>query len=256
MRNLISTFVFAIVFVGLGFFAYLNMPNSVSEVADISALAPVRQVAVAAPAASPKLNDISLPLDVQSNFAAQGYSFDAQGLANNINSGTSSISQVLRWNTSTQTSDTWDPNLGFGFVGGVFTTTPFSLETGKAYRLLVTDAASTIYSLVGDVPVAGSIHATWVGSSTGCKLNHFMIPLDQSGITNADQLAASIGATGITQVLHWNATTQTSDTWDPALGFGFVNGGTFTTTPFDVQVGHPYWICANNTINGQSWPTP
>jgi hypothetical protein len=213
-----------------------------------------------------KVNEIALPLDVQNSFAVSGLPFTADGLARNISSGLSSVSQVTHWNASLQQNDTWTPTgpgTGYGYYNGGLVTAPWALQTGQAYRLVLKPGAATVYSIVGDVPALGAIHYTWVGGSgTLCKSNSFLVPLDQeqsvSGkdLSDADKLATNIGRANIAQVSRWNATLQQADTWTPtgtSGGYGYVNG-TLTSTAFPVSPGYSYRICAKSGLQGVSWP--
>ncbi|HBX67914.1 MAG TPA: hypothetical protein DEH25_00555 [Chloroflexi bacterium] len=198
----------------------------------------------------PKYNAIAMPLDAEQSFADLGYLYNSQGLLDYIGS---SASQVLRLNASRQDFDSWFSG-GFGVVDGIFTTTPFPLNTGEEYWILVNSNSPTSFSVVGEVPAAGSVDFTLIGSNP-CKYNGISIPLDQSEISNAVELSASIG--NIEQVLRLNTEHQDFDTWFVTANFGIV-GGIFTTNPddFPVKIGYPYWVCVNTTGNNTVWPMP
>lgn len=252
------------------FASALNAPGAQAEVA--APAAPVAQDEANAPAAvdsiaaTNKINEVALPLDVQSSFTVAGLPFTAVGLARNISSGWATVAQVTHWNATMQQNDTWTPtgeSTGYGVYNGTFTTTPWALQTGQAYRLLLKAGASTVYSIVGDVPAQGALHYTWVGGSgTACKTNSFLVPLDQEqsltgkDLSNADKLATDIGRANLSQISRWNATYQQADTWTPtgtSGGYGVLNG-TFTTTPFPVTLGYPYRICAKSGLEEVIWP--
>ena len=228
------------------------------------ATAPAK-AAPAAPSvpASLTISEFGLSLDVQQSFAARGLAFTADGMARNMTSTLTSVSQVSHWNVAHQQNDTWDPNSHFGFVnGGQFTTTAFALQTGQAYRRTMAAGAAPVYSIVGSVPAPGAVKFTWTGTGS-CAQNSFVVPLDQypsrssKDLSDAQKLAVDISGgsmANISQVSRWNATYQQSDTWDPNSHFGFVNGGLFTTAPFSVTIGYSYWICARSGLNGQVWP--
>ncbi|MCX7706805.1 MAG: hypothetical protein N2204_02200, partial [Anaerolineae bacterium] len=134
MRQTLSTLVAIALLVGLGALAVLALPSG--QVALNPAPAAVAAQVAAGPEtvnATDKFNAIALPLDVQTAWANAGYSFTAQGLAEYI--GVSSVSQVLRLNANLQGYDSWFPASGFGFLNGVFVTTPWPLQTGMAYRV-------------------------------------------------------------------------------------------------------------------------
>ncbi len=210
--------------------------------------------APASPSSSQNYNAIALPLDVQANWATAGYSFDAQGLAEYL--GVSSVEQVLRLDATRQDFDSWFPGGGFGFVAGEYVSAPFALDVGGAYRILLngSDPLLTRFSIVGGVPDQGAITFDLVGGATGCKYNELSVPLDQSALVDADDIADSMGgAADVDQVLRLNATTQDFDSWFPGGGFGFV-AGEFVGTPFDVRIGYPYVVCLNDGADGVTWP--
>lgn len=255
MRQVFSVMVAIALLVGLSALAVLALPHGqtmlnppLGKADGQSSSTPV------AIGTTDKFNAIALPLDVQATWASAGFSFTAQGLAEYI--GLSSVSQVLRLNPSLQGYDSWFPDSGFGFLDGTLVTTPWPLQTGMAYRVVLNanNPSLNTFSLLGAVPPQGSITFTLVGESPGCKLNDIMVPLDQPSITNANDLALSLGgSSNVSQVLRLNATLQGYDSWYPESGFGFVNGS-FTTTPFPVQVGYPYAVCLTGGANGLRWP--
>ena len=195
-------------------------------------------------------NALALPLETEDEFAVLGHDYDAQGLMNYIGS---SVQQVLRLNPVRQDFDTWY-SAGYGFVGGIFTPDPYPLDTGGSYWVLVDDTAPSVLSLFGDVPAPGSLSFSFVGT-TPCSYNSLSLPLDQSSITNAAELAAAMG--DIDQVLRLNPARQDFDTWYVASGYGFING-LFTMTPddFPVEIGYPYWVCVAAAGDGKIWPSP
>jgi hypothetical protein len=208
----------------------------------------------AAPASAQNFNALALPLDVQSNWSNEGYTFDAQGLAEYA--GLSSVGQVLHVNAETQGYDSWLPSAGYGFVDGAYTTDPFGLQTGDAYRLVVnnSDPDLTLTTFVGDVPDAGAVTFALVGSDPGCKINDISIPLGRSDITDADLLANSMGGSdNVQQILRLNPDQQGYDSWLPGPGYGFVDGG-YVTEPFEVRIGYPYAVCLKSGADGMTWP--
>ncbi len=204
----------------------------------------------AAPSAVGIYNALALPLDTEGEFGALGYDYDARGLMNYIGS---SVEQVLRLNPGRRDFDTWY-SLDFGFVDGIFTSDPYPLDIGGSYWVLVDNTAPSVVSLYGDVPAAGSVSFSFVGT-TPCSYNSISIPLDQSGITNAAELAADMG--DIDQVLRLNPVRQNFDTWYVGTGFGFINGVfTFDPADFPVEIGYPYWVCVMIAGDGKVWPGP
>ncbi len=263
MKRILSSTLFVLALLALGALAFLAMNGAPGlpvvagqspDASDVPAPAAEAVLAPEAPAATSKINAIALPLDVQSVWSSAGYGFNAHGLAQAI--GIASVSQVLHLNPSLQTYDKWFPGSNYGFYNGAFTTIPWPLQTGGAYRVILnsSDPALSTLSLVGDVPAPDSISFTLVGGSPSCKLNDIMIPLDQSTITNATELATSMGgSSNVAQVLQLNANLQAYDKWFPGSGFGFVNGA-FTTTPFTVRIGYPYAVCLTSAANNMEWP--
>jgi hypothetical protein len=214
----------------------------------VSAAAPEFQPE--APAAAENYNHIAMPLNAANQFTSAGFGFNSQGLAQLVGS---SVKQVMRWDAARQANDTWDPANGDGFVGGVYTTTPFPLAVGGAYWLLLDSSGPNIVSFVGDVPGSGTVKFTLAGTSPNCAYNEFSLPLEQSTLTNVGLLAGSLSATDTAQVLRWDAARQAVDTWDPINGDGFV-GGVYTTTPWEVKIGYPYYACITAGANGKVWP--
>lgn len=263
IRRILSNALAIALLLGLGALAVLARSGGaalLSPVRTAAALAaPVAQGEVtdaAAPDAPAtgisKWNAIAIPLDVRTSWAAAGYDFNAQGLAQSV--GISSVTQVLQWNASLQGFDKWFPPYGYGFINGARVTTPFSLAVGGAYRLLLNDSnpSLAVFSMVDHVPAANTVKFALLGNVTACKWNEISIPLEQSGLTDATALANSMGGTtNVSQVLRWNAGMQGFDKWFPPYGYGFLNGAR-VTTPFSVQIGYPYFVCLKSDI--ASWP--
>ena len=258
MKNILSSLAFVLLFLGLGAVVLAAVPDGsdAAQPADAPALLGQTQedpaVEPQAPAASPKYNDIALPLDMEAYLASLGHSYDADGLADYVGS---SVQEVNTFNEVYQAFDVWYPNLGYGFVdgGSTFSTTPFPLAVAGSYWILVDSTADTTLTMVGDVPPQGSVDFTFHGAST-CLMNTISLPLDQGSITDASLLATSVGS-ATEQVLDYNAQFQAFDVWYPNLGYGFVDGGTtFTTTPFATSIGQPYWLCLTTAADGQVWP--
>lgn len=233
MRRVLSTVLAVALLLGLGALAVLALPNANASLAGapvVSAAAP--EFAPDAPTAGPNYNMIGLPLNSTNQFTSAGYTYNADGLAKIVGNGTT---QVLSWNASTQTYQTWDVGLQDGIN--------FNLTTSHAYWVLLNNSANNIVSFVGDVPAQGSVHFTLVRpAGAGCLLNDFTLPLDKANITDANGLATAIGNVG--QVLQWNASTQTYQTWDVGLQDG-INFGT--------KIGYPYLTCLNSG-GTTSWP--
>ncbi len=260
MRRLLSTAFAVVLLLGLAALAVLARPNDATQMAPARADSGVttqtdspaviqpsglKPMAPAAPSATQKYNAIGLPLDSSAQF-----SYNADGLANYIGA---SVQQVLRLDARRKAFDSWYPASQDGYIGGIYTETPFTLTVGGGYWVLLDSTSPTVLSFVGNVPAAGSVKFTFVGTSPTCSNNQITVPLDQAGITNADLLANSIGAANVDQVLRLNAARQGFDSWYPASQDGYVDG-VYTETPFDVKIGYPYWICLLVGANDQVWP--
>jgi|GEM_PF-1938347 len=261
MKRFLSTGIAIALLLGLGILAVLARPGGGALLGPPrSAAAPVSgdtqqdmsNLAVPnAPAGTPRYNHIALPLDTQASIIP----FTAQGLLNYIGS---SALQVANLNASSQTLDFWDGTLGFGIVGGtpVFDPSQYPLQVGHPYLVQIDSSfpPTGTFSIVGDVPAAGSITFTLVGN-TPCKYNEIMVPLDQydQGLNNAADLATAIGNVNIVAKL--NATSQTLDFWDLSLGFGIYDGvPIYSAGDFPIKLGYPYFVCVNAAGNGSIWP--
>ena len=257
MIRIVSTAAFIILIVAVAavaVYALNGQPAAQTAAAPAAVPGSASVHAPEAVAAAANFNAIAVPLDVTSNWASGGHNFDAQGLAEYV--GEPSVDQVLHLNASTQGYDSWYPATQDGFVNGAYTTIPFALSVGGAYRLVLnnSDPNLDIVSFVGDVPDAGSIKFTLVGADGGCKFQDVSIPLEQSGLTDADLLSDSMGGlTDVEQVLQLNPSTQGYDSWYPATQDGFVNGS-YTTVPFETKIGYPYAVCLLSGANGVVWP--
>jgi hypothetical protein len=170
-----------------------------------------------------RYNVIALPVDVTAQLP------DADALATYIGS---SVQQVLHWNSTVQTYESWYPPFSFG--------QNFELETGQSYWVQLDHTAPFVISFVGSVPASSSVEYNLVGANPTCQLNQILLPLDQPGITTAAELAASIG--NVAQVLSWDPNVQTFSTWYPDFNFG---------TNFSTQIGYPYHLCLKQST---SWP--
>jgi hypothetical protein len=118
----------------------------------------------------------------------------------------------------------------------------FTLSTGSGYVLYTPGSGPNRFTTVGRVPDAGSIMFT-IQRGDVCQLNLISLPLDQSSITTADQLAYSI--TDVYTVSRWNPIVN---------GFSTRTVG-FTGPNFQTRIGYPYWPCANTSLSGPIWPS-
>lgn len=163
-----------------------------------------------------RYNIIALPLDVTATLP------NAKALANYLGPG---VQQVLSWNPDTRTYRAWMPPINRG--------NNFALTPGGVYWVQLDSTATTLISFVGTVPAQGTLRWSFVGTVPNCRLYDISLPLDQTGITKAAQLATAIGP-NVEQVLEWNPATQTFRSWLPQIGRG---------NNFVVKVGYPYHVC-------------
>lgn len=236
MKRFLSITLAIALLLGLGSLAVLARPGGSAEPA--AAVAQVessqqtasQSAAPAAPQAGTKYNVIALPLNAVSQFPAG--KFNAEGLATILGPG---VEQLLEWSPSDGAYRVYAPGLGGN---------NFALKVGGVYWVALDSSANTAVSFVGDVPAPGAVQFTLVRPTTGaCVYNHISLPLDQSGITNALELATSIG--NVEQMLEWDAASGAFRVYAPGLG-----GNNFAT-----QIGYPYLACllpTGNTI----WPAP
>lgn len=233
MRRVLTTALAVALLLGLGALAVLALPNANASLAGappVSAAAP--EFNPDAPTATLNYNAIGLPLNAANQFTSAGYSYNADGLAKLIGAG---VTQVLSWNPNTQTYLTWDATIQDG--------TNFNLTTSNAYWVQLNNTAASVVSFVGDVPAQGSVHFTLVRPASGnCLLNDMTLPLDRADIVDANGLATAVG--NVSQVLQWNATTQTFVTWDVGIQDG---------TNFATKIGYPYRLCLNSG-GATTWP--
>ncbi len=233
MRQTLSILAAVGLLVALGALAVLALPTGQVALSP----APVAAQAAAGPEgvlATNRVNVIAIPLDTTNQFSNAGKSFNADGLAAIAGAG---VVQVLEWNASTNSYRSWDPIEQDG--------DNFPLKVGGVYRLVLDSTANTVISLVGDVPDEGSVTFDLVrAAGSGCRINDISIPLDRADITNADELAASVG--NVSQVLEWNASTNSYRTWDPVEQ----DGDNFST-----RIGYPYRLCLSED-GAITWPTP
>ena len=253
MKRILSTILAVGLLLGLAALAVLARgggdiltPVKAAPVA-LAAAQPQTAAAPDAPATGPNWNAIAMALDSTATLA------NAQALANAI-PGTQ---QLLMWDTTTQAFDFYVPYpvypdpLGLG--------NNFNLTVGMPVMVQVDSTASTVFSLVGNVPPqtgqTGAVQFSLVGG-TPCKWNFVSLPLDQGSITNAQQLADAIdvkiggGIDHVQQLLVWDATStvQAFDFYVPypiypdPLGLG----NNFTT-----KIGYPYMVCVDAST---TWP--
>jgi hypothetical protein len=253
MKRIISPLIFAAIFLGLGYLALAAFPAGPEEVAQAnpagSAAIQEQDRAPDAPEASLRYNHVALPLDASGVITP----FTAAGLLTYV--GPSAL-QVANLNAVNQNLDFWS-SAGFGIISGTFTSDQYDypLEVGRAYLIQVDNTSADVFTIVGDVPDAGTIDFEMYGNGGTCKLNEIMVPLDQydAGLNTAVDLANDIG--NVEQVNQVNAVRQDLDVWFVDLNFGIISG-TFQSlsSTFPVQTGYPYWVCVKAAGNGNVWP--
>lgn len=165
-------------------------------------------------------NTIVLPLSDSSLATA-----DALGAA-------TGATVVSRWVASTQSLD----SRIVGIAG-----TNFSPQTGAGYFVYIPGSGSAVFSTVGGVPNAGSVQFS-IERGTACKLNLISLPLNLSSLSTVDALAAAIG--GVPVISEWRPATSALD----SRIVGQVG------TNFATRIGYPYWVCANTSGGGATWP--
>lgn len=230
MKKLLSTVGFAVLFIGLGFMAYLAVAaqpqtddsvvaNALSSSGEITS-----QVAPNAPSAA-NYNAIGLPLDSSATLAK----------ADDLGNAIAGTQIVLEWREDTQSFDYRVP----GVAGN-----NFDLTVGGAYFVQVNSSAPSVFSLVGDVPPqtgsVGAVKHSLLGDAANCKYNFITVPLDQSSVSTADQLASAIG--NVSLVLEWRSDTQSFDYRVPGI----------TGNNFAVKIGYPYFVCM---AASKDWPS-
>ena len=181
--------------------------------------------------AGDKYNFIAIPLDASDSITP----FTASGLAAYHGP---SVKAVLKWNASTELYTMYVPGISPPPLD-------FDLEVGGAYFLLLDSSSTDVLSIVGDVPLQGSVVHTLVPepTSSGCRYNAISIPLDQSDVTDAASLATAIG--GVDAVLEWDSANEVYKMYIPDVSPSTLN--------FAVRIGYPYFVCLNNTAPTH-WP--
>jgi hypothetical protein len=194
-----------------------------------------------------KLNNIGMPLIVQSQFSSLGLPYTMFGLAKFIGRPGTDVADIRSWNANQQGFIRC--NLSVGATKCSPSVADLPLQPGGNYMLSLTSALpQTVASFVGDVPDQGSLDFSMVGATPGCKLNAITLPLDQAAVTNAVQLVDALGGpTVVFDVRTWNVSNQSffrcTVKTDGTCSPGVAN---FTT-----QIGYPYWVCLKTPT---TWP--
>ena len=176
---------------------------------------------------STRYNVIALPLDVTAQLP------NAVALTNYIGS---SVRQVLHWYPSAQAYEFWLPEISFG--------TNFQTRAGEVYWVQVDDTAPAILSFIGPVPPQGAVRFDLVSDGPSCQFNEISLPLDQTGITSAAQVAEALGVANVEQVLSWHPDVNAFEFWLPEIRFG---------TNFATRAGYPYHVCLKSGVP-TLWP--
>lgn len=224
MKYILSFISFTALFLALGLLAFLALPgnegdtvqtnaSTISEPADFQPGAPMLQTG------TNRMTHISIPL------TGASIPTSANGVASYIGSG---VVQVLKWDPNNQILRTYNVGLPFG---------NFAVSPGDNLFIIANSGAPDSVTWVGEVPEVGAV----VNTIAVNGLNFITVPLDQSQITTASQLAAEVG--GVSQVFYWDANAQLMRTYNVGLPFG----------NFAVQAGHPYGLRTNGNAPTQ-WP--
>jgi hypothetical protein len=222
MRNVFSAVLFAVIFIGLGALVFASAPtgDNVAVLPD----APEAQVVAGAPqaavAAVGNYNAISMVLD------------------NGITNSTALMADVTSTTGVTATDVVrYDPTLGFVPASS---SGQFPVTVGQPLFVRAQGLIADTYTIVGDVPPAGSINYSLSYNSGACTYNFISLPLDQGAITNAYELGTDIG--DVVRVVRYDVT----------LGFLPYEMSAGPGDPgFGVSIGYPYFVCVSAA---KSWP--
>ncbi|MBC7186874.1 MAG: hypothetical protein H5U38_07570 [Calditrichaeota bacterium] len=171
-----------------------------------------------------KYTHISLPL-IDPNIT------DAKSLAASIGG----VAAVYKLDPATNAYTTyWLPDMGLG--------TNFPITPGMACLVNLKSDAPSTWFMVGSVPYPGSVRFTLAKTKTR-TYNEISVPLDRLTLTNAAQLAASIG--GVEALYRIDpATNAFTQYWLVAQGLG---------TNFPLNPGEPVLLLVNQSAPNQ-WP--
>lgn len=237
MKNFFSTIAFVALFAALGFAAYTAIPReeeidtTTEESQPLDMVSEFSKIAGAAPESTGTYNAISLALD-------NGVTSASELITNyNANSSSTAVRAV-----------TWDTTFGFIVYDPTDNeSTDFAIEVGDPVFIQIQGSNNQeVYSIVGDVPPQGSVKFDLTGTPGNCTYNFISVPLDRDHITNASELV-----TDVEQVVGAN-TVDVAVAWDTTFGFVVYDPADNESTNFDVQVGHPYFVC---TTTSDTWPS-
>jgi hypothetical protein len=156
-------------------------------------------------------NDIALALDIP------GVT-DAVSLASYFGNF---VRRVARYKPDTQSFQTY-------IVG--LPATNFPITTGEFAYLYTDNTAPSVVTLVGRVPVQGSI-TFQLFSGNPAKKNFISLPLELNNLTTASQVALDIGS-GVSRIFRWRGSTQSTQTYIPGL----------PATDFPIVIGEPFGL--------------
>jgi hypothetical protein len=118
--------------------------------------------------------------------------------------------------------------------------TNFTISTGQFLFVLTNNTAPASFALVGNVPDPGAISFSLIRGLPP-KYNAISLPLDQSSLTMASQVAADFGG-GVLAVSAYQINTQSYRTYLGTSG-----------TDFPLVIGEPFRVLLNNSAPA-IWP--
>jgi hypothetical protein len=144
----------------------------------------------------------------------------------------------------------WDAAMqNFIYFAPPATGLDFEVKTGTPLLVLRNETAPGAFTQAGGVPSPGDVGFTMVGG-TPCRWNHLSLPLEQTDIRNAQELAEAIrgiDSGAVEQLLVWEPMQQAFAYWIPAPVGGPVGMG----TNFAVGIGGSTFVCLNRDV---IWP--
>lgn len=167
---------------------------------------------------------------------------DAEALAQQI----PEAREVLRWNASLQSFDSWIPDSVFPPPGGYGINYP--VELGGVYFVLVAPSNTTLFNMQGVVPLLGAYSFALLGDGQECLWNPITVPFGANIVPNAQGLADTFDIGNAQRVAYWSAIDQAFIRWTPLNEFPPPAG---RGTNFQVLEGSPYFVCLETN---ESWP--
>lgn len=179
---------------------------------------------------------LSLPLELATAIP------DAETLAQQI----PGAREVLHWNASLQSFDSWVPDSVFPPPGGYGINYP--VELGGVYFVLATSSMPSLLDIQGAVPALGTYSFDLLGNSQECLWNPITVPFGANVVPNAQGLADTFDIGNARRVAYWSAIDQAFILWTPLNEFPPPGG---RGTNFQVLEGSPYFVCLGTN---ESWP--